>query len=146
MKIEKMVISLKMDRPINPDIHYISPGGYEILFSNGELISFDFNLGYKKIDRTDDSIVHFAFYDLDTESFPDAERLCKNLLCSQVKEIVECYVYTGEEDGNAEINPINITELLFVIDNGEDVPVTDVKIGADILYRFNWEMYNEQND
>ena len=40
-KLTNMLFQLKMDRKINPDIHYLSPGGYEIE-KDGVTYKFDF--------------------------------------------------------------------------------------------------------
>ena len=38
-----MYATLQMDREIDPNLHYISIGGFELRFSNGIAIAFDFN-------------------------------------------------------------------------------------------------------
>ena len=37
-----MYATLQMDREIDPNLHYISIGGFELRFSNGIAIAFDF--------------------------------------------------------------------------------------------------------
>lgn len=133
-KIEKMVISVKMDRPINPDVHYISPGGYELMFVNGESIAFDFSESYGKIDKADPSVIHFSLFDLDTASFPESKILGKKLLLFKVTKIVECYIYTGEDNEDAPINPLEIKEMYFEISH--NAPTTTVEIDNEILSAF----------
>ena len=38
-----MYATLQMDREIDPNLHYISIGGFELHFKNGMNIAFDFN-------------------------------------------------------------------------------------------------------
>ena len=132
VKLDNMTLTVKMDRSIDPRVHYISPGGYELLFSNGETIAFDFCESCGTVDKNDKSIVRFYLRDLDTDSFPKAENLVESLLLSKVKEVVECYIYTGEEsEGDKEINPVAITEMCFSIISEDDT--TTVEVGEDIL-------------
>lgn len=139
LKVESMFITVKMDRPIDTDKHYISPGGYELLFGNGESVAFDFYESYGNIDKNDESTIHFELCDLDTDSFPEAEKLAGLLIGSRVKEITECYIYTGEEDGKEEINPLKITEMYFNVFNGKDT--TTVEIGESILSAYHFDCF-----
>ena len=129
-KTVQMSLSLTMDRMINKKIHYISPGGYELRFENGESIAFDFN---EYAGTVDGYSIHCDLSKLDTDSFPNAKRLADTLLTSKVSEIVECYVYTGEDDGNAQINPLGINHMSFEIFDGDNDTWSEVKIGEDIL-------------
>ena len=132
-KIRSMVLIIKMDRPIDKSIHYISPGGYELKFRNKQCIAFDFMDSFGVIDEDDRSIIHFKLQMLDTDSFPDSVRLLDNLLGSEVVGIVECYIYTGEEDGNAEINPLSLQEMFFITDDYDIIEISD-----NILSAFRW--------
>ena len=85
------------------------------------------------IDEDDRSIIHFKLQMLDTDSFPDSVRLLDNLLGSEVVGIVECYIYTGEEDGNAEINPLSLQEMFFITDDYDIIEISD-----NILSAFRW--------
>ena len=139
LKIDEMVLSIKMDRSINTDNHYISPGGYELLFSNGESVAFDFYTSVCNIDKNEDSVINCHLFDLDTDDFENADRLISNLLCSQVKEIVECFIYTGEEDGKDEINPVSIMEWCFVIVDIDKDTTTTIEIGKHILANYHFD-------
>lgn len=132
--LEKMVLSLKMDRPINPDVHYISPGGYELMFVNGESIAFDFSESYSKVDKADPSIIHFSLFDLDTDSFPDADILADKMLLFKITKLVECYIYTGEKNEDSPINPLKIEKMYFEISHNG--PTTTVEIDNEILSAF----------
>lgn len=134
-KIDKMGISIKMDRPIDTNKHYIAPGGYELMFVNGESIAFDFSESHGDVDKADPSIIHFSLFDLDTDSFPESESLADNLLLFKATKLVECYIYTGEDNEDAPINPLEIKEMFFEIShNGA---TTTVEIGNNILSAFS---------
>ena len=135
LKVDRMYITLKMDRDIQIPEHYVSVGGYELSFANGESVGFDFYESCGSVDPYDKSVIHFELRDLDTDSFPESEKLVRLLLTSKVKELVECYVYTGEER-ESEINPSAITEMWFNIVK-EDTS-TVVEIGIDILSAFRF--------
>lgn len=138
LTIEKMVLSLKTDRPIDVNKHYISPGGYELLFSNGETVAFDFIESYGNVDKNDKSIIHYALFDLDTDSFPEAKKLTDYLLGSRVEKIIECYIYNGEDD-EEEINPVEIKEMYFLIsDNDNEMTV---EVGDKILSAYHFDRF-----
>lgn len=132
-KIQTMILSIKMDRPINKSIHYISPGGYELKFDNGQCVSFDFMDSYGIIDKDANDSIRFELCTLDIDSFPNSVHLLDNLLNSEVVEIVECYIYTGEENGDAEINPLQLQEMFFVT-NDYDI----ISVSGDILSTWAW--------
>ena len=106
-----------MDRPIDKEKHYYSPGGFEFTFASGETIAFDFNETESLIDENDPTIIHTRMKDLDYDSFPDAKKLDELIRTQKVTKINECYIYTGEEC-EPDINPVEIKACEFVI--GED--------------------------
>ena len=105
-----MYATLQMDREIDPNIHYISIGGFELRFSNGVAIAFDFNSSVANI-RKDPSYIRFECDEPDFDSFP--ERMAASPF--RGGEIVEFYVYTGEEY-EAVINPKRIDSMSFAFD------------------------------
>ena len=107
-----MYLNIKMDRKIDTNKHYISPGGFEIKFDDGKTIAFDFNESESWVDETNKDVMCFRLKDLDNESFPDAKTLPEYLQKHKVTEVVECYVYTGE-DNEPKINPIEIENMTF---------------------------------
>lgn len=80
-----MYATLQMDREIDPNIHYISIGGFELRFSNGVAIAFDFNSSVANI-RKDPSYIRFECDEPDFDSFPEAELLEWLLLHSEVEK------------------------------------------------------------
>ena len=109
-----MYATLQMDREINPNHHYISIGGFELRFSNGVEIAFDFNSSVANI-LNDPSFIRFECDELDFDSFPEAELLEWMLVHSEVQKIEEFYVYTGEEYEEV-INPKRIESMSFAFD------------------------------
>ena len=109
-----MYATLQMDREIDPNIHYISIGGFELRFSNGVAIAFDFNSSVANI-RKDPSYIRFECDEPDFDSFPEAELLEWMLVHSEVEKIEEFYVYTGEEYEEV-INPNRIDSMSFAFD------------------------------
>ena len=109
-----MYATLQMDREIDPNLHYISIGGFELQFSNGVAIAFDFNSSVANVLK-DPSFIRFECDELDFDSFPEAELLEWMLVHSEVQKIVEFYVYTGEEY-EPVINPKHIDSMSFAFD------------------------------
>lgn len=109
----KAYITIKMDRPIERDRHYISPGGYAVTAA-GKYYEFDFCESYGWIDENDNTIIHFELRSEDMDEFPQIEELRKHL--NEITEINECFVYTGE-DGDPEIAPIELIEFI-IVDSG----------------------------
>jgi hypothetical protein len=123
----RQYLKIRFDRPINPKQHYISPGGYEVELKSGRKIQFDFYLYWGYVDKEDPTVLHIVNRILDEDAFPEALDL--DSVVSQISKIIECYIYTGEEEkGDFEIHPIEI--LAWTID--------DVPIHRDILidYKF----------
>ena len=95
-------------------IHYISIGGFELRFSNGIAIAFDFNSSVANVLK-DHSYIRFECDEPDFDSFPEAELLEWMLDHSEVEKIEEFYVYTGEEYEEV-INPKRIESMSFAFD------------------------------
>lgn len=101
-------LRLKMDRPIQKDLHYISPGGYEFETEDRKIYGMDFTLSEGCIDTKDSSIIEFTLKHADYESFPEMAELRNKL--EDIVRITEFYIYTGE-DGEPEIRPEKILEF-----------------------------------
>ena len=113
----EMNFVLVMDREIEKNKHYISPGGYEFVFPTGEHVQFDFCTSYGYVNDDDMREVEFDLCDLDIDSFPEAIRLIKLLEQCNTSDIdiAEFYIYTGEDD-EPEINPVKVKNLMIDID------------------------------
>lgn len=107
-------LCLKMDRPIDKKLHYISPGGYEFETADGKRYGLDFTLSEGCIDPINSSMIEFTLKHADYEAFPEIAELRNKL--KDIVRIVEFYIYTGE-DGEPEIRPEKILNFQ-IIDRG----------------------------
>ena len=115
----RQYLDVKFDRPIDANQHYISPGGYEVeidLPEGKRSVQFDFTEFAGSIDKEDKTILHIEQHDLDTDAFPESTLLIGNI--DKITKIVECYMYTGEND-EPELKPVQL--LSWAID-GTDIP------------------------
>ena len=122
----KMEATVRFDREIDPSKHYISPGGYEMTFSNGKTVQFDF-MDYECAICVDNPTnILFETSTLDTGCFPDAKFL--ETFTGSVTDILEFYVYTGE-DNEPEIYPVELLSLRLFNNNDEEIKVDDSLLG-----------------
>lgn len=108
------------DRPVDPDKHYLSPGGYSVELRDGRKIEFDF-FEYCG-DRIGTNSVAFEVSELDTTSFPDSENLTVDSMVGC--NFDEFFVFTGEYD-DPEIYMTNVHDVVFTYDGGDrliDIP------------------------
>ena len=103
-----MEFTLCMDRDMNREEHYISPGGYIL---NGKEFNFMDSEGW--IDEEDRSKVHFVVRNFDTDSYETS--VCPS---DTRGEFGEFYVYTGETD-EPEVNAIAVEDLIFYFGDKE---------------------------
>lgn len=99
-----------MDRPIDKNIHYISPGGYKVTLKDASTIAFDFCDSEGYIDELDPSIITFELHTEDFDAFPDMTKLLANY--DKIKSLSECYIHTGEYD-DPEINVEQIVSFVL---------------------------------
>lgn len=104
-EITRMVMDIKFDRPINPDRHYISPGGYTMK-CKGQSYSFDFMDYESSVDKDDPTILHAEVYHLDKDYSTDLSKFNSK----KIESIEEFYIYTGEGE-DPEINPTEVLSL-----------------------------------
>jgi len=105
-ELHSMSFTLKMDREIDKNKHYISPGGYEC---NGKFFDFNHYEGTILKDRPDCVRCDVTDYDGtlgedDTGTIVTPRDIKKGF--------EEFYVYTGEAD-EPEINPVEVTDFEF---------------------------------
>lgn len=118
-----MEFSLIMDRPIDKEIHYISPGGYCLRFIKPDHSSVDIEFDFCEYSGSvDGHVLRCSVSHLDVNAFPDSSEL-EHLLSSVASEQlevawVEFYVYTGEES-DAVINPVLAKDVSVYTDRGE---------------------------
>ena len=108
----RMQATVKMNRAVDKENDYISPGGYEFVM-NGKNVQFDFEESQTMIDKEDPSIIHIMHKNPDYNSFEDLLSLLKNDL-ENVTEIPEFFVYTGEP-GETDLMPVSLLDCSFVL-------------------------------
>ena len=105
MQLSGMSFTLIMDRPVEREKYYISPGGYNL---GGK--QFDFCHSEGEIDTNDRTRVHFYVDDFD-------EDYSQTIVPADIwKTFSEFFVYTGEYD-EPEIHPVGVENIRFYFDN-----------------------------
>lgn len=132
----RMYTTFTMDRPIDKDKHYISPGGYEFRFGE-ESVQFDFFDSCGGIDPKDQKKVNFELRNLDIDEFPESEKLLSRQFLKTLTEIEEFYVYTGEE-GDELINLEKVNSIGFSHEDWEYV------VPQRIINTYNKKLKEEQ--
>lgn len=129
-KLTNMLFSLKMDRKINQEIHYLSPGGYEIE-KDGITYKFDFCQSSGNVDSNDDTVIVFEVSDFDKgyakeSGFSGEFNDPLELLGYCFKDF---FVFTGEYN-DAEINVVKLLDLTFRISNTDTTKFYPIYIEA----------------
>lgn len=133
--VEGMILVLQMDREIDKDKHYISPGGYEFKSSKSEEpLQFDFfdYAGY--IDSNDKTKILFEAEALDEQTFPGIIDKLNKSFCEDINEITEFYIYTGEYE-DPELNLSKIIDISLLFTDG-----TKIDIKPEVIDKFNNEL------
>ena len=127
----RMLLTLVMDRPIIRNVHYISPGGYNITLSDGKSIEFDFLESIGQVRNNDPKCIDFELRHLDTDCFPGSMIIDNIGTLNKIADIEEVFVYTGEK-GEPEISLDHIVAMTFETSELEtfDVP-------ASIINKYN---------
>lgn len=101
MYLKSLILTLEMDREIDYDKHFITPGGYYMTDKNGREYAFDFfNTSGMKWSKNPFRI-EYTCDGLDLDAFPNGNEIGNHL--DSIVSFPECYVWTGE-DGDPEIN------------------------------------------
>ena len=130
--VDGMIFVLQMDREIDKDKHYVSPGGYEFKSSKSDEPSqFDFfdYAGY--IDSNDKTKILFETELLDGQSFPGIIDKLNKSFCEDINEITEFYIYTGEDE-DPELNLSKIIDISLLFTDG-----TKIDIKPEVIDKFN---------
>lgn len=127
----KMYIALRFNKPV-PDVKNlmpnenavsVSPGGYEIVFTDDTAVRFDFLDSYGNVDKDDNYVIDFELCDFDWNTFSDeAIVLPAKLLDREIKKLSEVFVYIS--GGDEEFDVTAVDAMTFV--------VTDNKTGKEI--------------
>ena len=130
--VEGMILVLQMDREIDKDKHYISPGGYEFKSSKSEEpLQFDFFDYAGFIDSNDKTKILFETEALDEQTFPGIIDKLNKSFCEDINEITEFYIYTGEDE-DPEINLSKIIDISLLFTDG-----TKIDIKPEVIDKFN---------
>lgn len=118
----RMYAGVRMNRDINPEKDYVSPGGYEMVM-DGKKINFDFEEYIGGRVKEDDSLLEIEVKNPDWNTFPEMKDITKDML-RNITEITEFFVYTGEP-GESDLKPISLEYVSFVFpyDNWEEIQV-----------------------
>lgn len=119
----RLYATIKMNRAVDKENDYISPGGYEFVM-NGKNVQFDFEESQTMIDKEDPSIIHIMQRDPDYDCFKELLSLTKEDL-KNVTEIPEFFVFTGKM-GETDLAPVSLLDCSFVLPYGDfrkiDIP------------------------
>lgn len=126
----EMTMDIRFNRELTEQ-DYVVPGGYEMVF-DGRSISFDFQTYCGTINRKDPTVLHCEMRHPDYDSFEDFRSITvKDLEC--VSEIIECYIYIGEECTPA----LAVAEILAITFWPADVDPVDIHRNVIIKYNEN---------
>ena len=127
----KMYIALRFDKPV-PDVKNlmpnksavgVSPGAYEIVFTDDTAVRFDFLDSYGNVDKNDNHVIDFELCNFDWDTFSDeAIVLPAKLLDREIKRLSEVFVYISSCDEELDVTAVDA--MAFV--------VTDNKTGKEI--------------
>ena len=127
----EMAMDIRFNQKLTKD-DYVVPGGYEMVFG-GRRISFDFLDYYGSIDNDDPTILHCEMKNPNFSAFEEFWNVSSEDL-RNVCEIVECYVYIGEEC-DPELKEIEIVALTFWPADEDSVVLSD-----DIIMKYNTKL------
>lgn len=118
----KMEIQIKFNRNVDKKKDYISAGGFEMIM-NGKPIQFDFMTSYGKVSKTEADVCAFELEEPDNKSFPDFALITPDDI-RKVSDIIECFVYTGEDEEH-DLVVKEIIKISFYFPY-EDEPIFEV--------------------
>ena len=124
----EMAMDIRFNRKLTK-ADYVVPGGYEMVFG-GRIISFDFMDYYGSIDDDDPTILHCEMEHPDFSAFEEFRNVSSEDL-RNVSEIVECYVYIGEEC-DPELKESEIIAITFWPADEDSADISD-----DVIMKYN---------
>ena len=124
----EMAMDIRFNRKLTK-ADYVVPGGYEMVFG-GRIISFDFIDYYGSIDDDDPTILHCEMEHPDFSAFEEFRNVSSDDL-RNISEIVECYVYIGDEC-DPELKEVEILAITFWLAEGDSVDV-----GKEVISKYN---------
>lgn len=130
-------MTVRMDRSVDLDHHYISPGDFEVT-ANEKQYQFGFCLSNGYVHEEDPTIVSFTLEEPDYAAFPDMAELKNNL--NKITKFDDFYIFTGEEE-DPEINPVELLSFCIRSDNnvGDGISHNNVESSEYIRVIDNYE-------
>lgn len=107
--LHRMYATVEFDRPINPNLHFVSPGGYEAKFSNGKTLQFDFEEYEGGVVNNHPTLLEFVHKNPDFTTFPNIQDFTSEDFQLYFDGFEEFYLYTGEYN-DLELVPLRVTE------------------------------------
>lgn len=126
-----MKLHVRFTRDIDKNMDYLSPGGFEMIM-NGKQVQFDFVRSYGDISEKNHNVCIFRLVEPDIDAFPKFKDVTPEDI-KNISEIVECFVYTGEDD-ESDLDVKAIERILFFLPD-EDESLFEVP--KEIIDRFN---------
>jgi hypothetical protein len=135
----KMYIALRFNKPVpdvknlmpNENAMSVSPGAYEIVFTDDTAVRFDFLDSYGNVDKDDNHVIDFELCNFDWETFSDeAIVLPAKLLDTKIKRLSEVFVYISSDD--KEFDVIAVDAMTFVVNDNETGKEITVNVPDDV--------------
>ncbi len=117
-----MKLHVRFTRDIDKNKDYLSPGGYEMIM-NGKSVQFDFVTSYGNVSEKEPDVCIFRLVEPDIDAFPGFKDVTVDDI-RNISEIVECFVYTGEED-ESDLEVKAIERIIFFLPD-DDKPMFEV--------------------
>ena len=127
----EMAMDIRFNRKLTKN-DYVVPGGYEMVFGDRS-IQFDFQNYYGSINEDNPTILHCEMEHPDFSSFEEFRSVSADDL-RNISEIVECYVYIGDEC-DPELKEIEILAITFWPADGDPVDISD-----DVITKYNTKL------
>ena len=116
----EMTMDIRFNRKLTKN-DYVVPGGYEMVLGDRN-IQFDFQDYYGSINDDNPTVLHCEMEHPDFSSFEDFRSVSADDL-RNISEIVECYVYIGDEC-DPELKEVEILAITFWLAEGDSVDVS----------------------
>lgn len=135
----KMYIALRFNKPIpdvknlmpNENAMSVSPGAYEIIFTDDTAVRFDFLDSYGNVDKDDNHVIDFELCNFDWDTFSDeAIVLPAKLLDREIKGLSEVFVYIS--GGDEELDVTAVDAMTFVVTDNETGKEITVDVPDDV--------------
>ena len=129
----EMAMDIRFNRKLTKN-DYVVPGGYEMVFGDRS-IQFDFQNYYGSINEDNPTILHCEMEYPDFSSFEEFRSVSADDL-RNISEIVECYVYIGEEC-DPDLKEVEILAITFWLSEGDSVDVS-----KEVISKYNINLKN----